>query len=199
LPNCNLFTQHVLFILWRDTTSELWTLVIFPSYCYHLFTLLALFTLLTYFYCFPLDTLTTFISSKPVRLTTSSQVGSKVLGCVVCRFRVAAIKQSLDEAPYINCPKHHKLVRITFSRLSHLSKNNKPWFLNWGETCYYTHRTFLLGFPTGWLFTTHKDHQLVLCCCWVKTHQQYFWRHCPECHEASKNYLLKFGFLLLVR
>jgi hypothetical protein len=45
------------FILWRDTTSELWTPVLFPSYCYHLFTLLALFTLLTYFYCFPLDTL----------------------------------------------------------------------------------------------------------------------------------------------
>jgi hypothetical protein len=33
-----------LFILWRDTTSELWTLVLFPLYCYHLFTLLALFT-----------------------------------------------------------------------------------------------------------------------------------------------------------
>jgi hypothetical protein len=45
------------FILWRDTTSELWTLVLFPLYCYHLFTLLALFTLLTYYYCFPLDTL----------------------------------------------------------------------------------------------------------------------------------------------
>jgi hypothetical protein len=30
-------------------------------------------------------------------------------------------------------------------------------------------------------------------CCWVKTHQQYFWRHCPECHEASKYHLLKFG------
>jgi hypothetical protein len=44
LPNCNLFTQHVLFILWRDTTSELWTPVQFPLYCYHLFTLLALFT-----------------------------------------------------------------------------------------------------------------------------------------------------------
>jgi hypothetical protein len=27
LPNCNLFTQHALFILWRDATSELWTLV----------------------------------------------------------------------------------------------------------------------------------------------------------------------------
>jgi hypothetical protein len=32
------------FILWRDTTSELWTLVLFLLYCYHLFTLLALFT-----------------------------------------------------------------------------------------------------------------------------------------------------------
>jgi hypothetical protein len=32
------------FILWRDTTSELWTPVQFPLYCYHLFTLLALFT-----------------------------------------------------------------------------------------------------------------------------------------------------------
>jgi hypothetical protein len=70
-------------------TSELWTLVLFPSYCYHLFTLLALFILLAYFHCFPLDTLIPFVSSKPVRLTTSSQVGNKVLGCVVCRFRVA--------------------------------------------------------------------------------------------------------------
>jgi hypothetical protein len=67
-----MFTQHVLFILWRDTTSELWTPVLFPSYCYHMFTLLALFNLLAYFYCFPLDTLITFVSSKPVRLTTSS-------------------------------------------------------------------------------------------------------------------------------
>jgi hypothetical protein len=44
LPNCNLFTQHVLFILWRDTTGELWIPVQFPLYCYHLYTLLALFT-----------------------------------------------------------------------------------------------------------------------------------------------------------
>jgi hypothetical protein len=28
----------------------------------------------------------------------------------------------------------------------------------------------------------------------VKTHQQYFWRHCPECREASKHHLLKFGY-----
>jgi hypothetical protein len=36
------------FILWRDTTSELRTPVLFPLYCYHLFTLLALLTLLAY-------------------------------------------------------------------------------------------------------------------------------------------------------
>jgi hypothetical protein len=35
-----------LFILWRDTTSELWTPVQFPLHCYHLFTLLALFIFL---------------------------------------------------------------------------------------------------------------------------------------------------------
>jgi hypothetical protein len=45
------------FILWSNTTSELWTPVLFPLYCYHLFTLLALLTLLAYYYCFPLDTL----------------------------------------------------------------------------------------------------------------------------------------------
>jgi hypothetical protein len=34
----------LLFILWRDTTSELWTPVQFPLHCYQLFTLLTLFT-----------------------------------------------------------------------------------------------------------------------------------------------------------
>jgi hypothetical protein len=30
-------------------------------------------------------------------------------------------------------------------------------------------------------------------CFWVKIHQQYFWCHCPKCHEAIKHHLLKFG------
>jgi hypothetical protein len=85
------------FILWRDTASELWTPVLFPLYCYHQFTLLALFTLLAYYYHFPLDMLIPFVSSKPVRLTTSSYVGNKVLGCVVCMFHVAASKAKLGQ------------------------------------------------------------------------------------------------------
>ena len=71
-PTVICLPSMLLFILWRDTASELWISVLFPLYCYHVFTLLALFTLLAYFYCFPLDTLITFVSSKPVRLTTSS-------------------------------------------------------------------------------------------------------------------------------
>jgi hypothetical protein len=104
-------------------------------------------------------TLITFVSSEPVRLTTSSQVGNKVLDCAMCRFCVAASKQSLDEASYINClklsqtSKHHLQSHcLLFSPDQH-----KPWFLNWGKTSCYTHHTFLLGFPTGWSFTTHKE------------------------------------------
>jgi hypothetical protein len=46
LPNCNLFTQHALFILWRDATSELWTPVQFPLHCFTV-----LFTHSVYFTC----------------------------------------------------------------------------------------------------------------------------------------------------
>jgi hypothetical protein len=35
-------------------------------------------------------------------------------------------------------------------------------------------------------------------CCWGKTRRlAVIWRPYPECHEASKHHLLKFGFLLL--
>jgi hypothetical protein len=43
-PTIICLPSMLLFILWRHTTSELWTPVQFPLYCYHLFTLLALFT-----------------------------------------------------------------------------------------------------------------------------------------------------------
>jgi hypothetical protein len=44
-PTVICFPSMCYFILWRDTTSELWTPVLFPLYCYHMFTLLTLFTL----------------------------------------------------------------------------------------------------------------------------------------------------------
>jgi hypothetical protein len=45
-PTVICLPSMLLFILWRDTTSELWNPVQFPLHCYHMFTLLALFTFL---------------------------------------------------------------------------------------------------------------------------------------------------------
>ena len=43
-PTIICLPNMLLFILWRDTTSELWTPVQFPLYCYYCLLLLALFT-----------------------------------------------------------------------------------------------------------------------------------------------------------
>jgi hypothetical protein len=47
----------LLFILWRDTTSELWTSVQFPLYCYYHFTITRSIYILEYYYLLPLDTI----------------------------------------------------------------------------------------------------------------------------------------------
>jgi hypothetical protein len=89
LPNCNLFTQHVLFILWRDTSSELWTPVQLLLHCYYRFTFTRIIYVLAYYYLLPLDKL------YPL-FTASGEIDNlivswgKVLGCVVCRFHIAA-------------------------------------------------------------------------------------------------------------
>jgi hypothetical protein len=43
-PTIICLPSMLLFILWRDTTSELWTPVQFPLHCYTILLLLALFT-----------------------------------------------------------------------------------------------------------------------------------------------------------
>jgi hypothetical protein len=71
------------FILWRDTTSELWTPVLFPLYCYHLFTLLALSTLLAYYYYFPLDMLISLFTANRGDWQPHRKLGAKYL-VVLC-------------------------------------------------------------------------------------------------------------------
>jgi hypothetical protein len=56
LPNC-ICLPSMLFILWRDTTSELWTPVQFHLHCYTILLLLVLFTFLHTITLLPLDTL----------------------------------------------------------------------------------------------------------------------------------------------
>jgi hypothetical protein len=86
LPNCNLFTHHVLFILWRDITSELWTPVQFPLYCYYLFTITCTIYFLAYYYCFPLDTLIPLFTANWWDWQPHRKLGAKylVVLCVGC-------------------------------------------------------------------------------------------------------------------
>jgi hypothetical protein len=71
-PTVIYLPSMLLFILWRDATSELWTLVQFPLYCFTilLYSLCLLF--LHYYYPFTTRYAQSFVYSKPVRLTTSS-------------------------------------------------------------------------------------------------------------------------------
>jgi hypothetical protein len=64
------------------------------------------------------------------QLTTSSQVGNKVFGCVCTGSMLLLAKQSLDEAPYKLSGAIAKLASITFGRLSALPLIDIPWFLN---------------------------------------------------------------------
>jgi hypothetical protein len=79
----------MLFILWRDTTSELWTPV-------HSFTLLLLFTIyLLYLHSCKLLSFSTWYASilclqQTGEIDNLTVSWDKVLGCVVCRFHVAA-------------------------------------------------------------------------------------------------------------
>jgi hypothetical protein len=79
----------LLFILWRDTTSELWTPVQFSLHCFTVLLLLALFTLLHTVILLPLDML------NPLFITNRwdwqpHQSWEQSFGCIVCRFHVAA-------------------------------------------------------------------------------------------------------------
>jgi hypothetical protein len=76
-PTVICLPSMLLFILWRDTTSELWTLVQFALYCYHLFTLLA------YYYCFPLDTLISLFTANRWDWQLHRKFGAKYL-VVLC-------------------------------------------------------------------------------------------------------------------
>jgi hypothetical protein len=89
LPNCNFFTQHVLFILWRDTTSELWTSVHSFYIAITILLLLALFTFshtITFYH----SVLSILCLQQTGEIDNLIVSWGKLLGCVVCRFHVAA-------------------------------------------------------------------------------------------------------------
>jgi hypothetical protein len=71
-PTVICLPSMLLFIIWRDTASELWTPVQFPLHCYTVLLLFALFTFLQTIILLPLDTLNPLFTVNRLRLTTSS-------------------------------------------------------------------------------------------------------------------------------
>jgi hypothetical protein len=71
-PTIICLPSMLLFILWRDTTSELWTLVQFPLHCFTILLYSHCLFYLHYYYPFTTRYAHSFVYNKPVRLTTSS-------------------------------------------------------------------------------------------------------------------------------
>jgi hypothetical protein len=120
----------LLFILWRDTTSELWTLIQFLYIVITIYHLLALFNFLqtTIFYHLIRLILCAQQTGENDNLTVS---WDKVLGCVVCRFHVTAgEKLHADKFSGAIVRSVAKLVGINLRKFVSFSY----WFDNLGST-----------------------------------------------------------------
>jgi hypothetical protein len=86
------FPSMLLFILWRDATSKLWTPVQFPLHClpFYCYSLCLLY--LHYYYSFTTRYAQSFVHSKPVRLTTLSKLGAKFLVVLCAGFTLLLVK-----------------------------------------------------------------------------------------------------------
>jgi hypothetical protein len=137
----------LLFILWKDTTSELWTPVQFLYIAITVLLLLALFTFL--------HTITFYQSIRLILyLQQTGEIDNlivswgKVLGCVVWRFHIAA-SEKLHADKYIGAIVWSvaKLVGINLRKCGSFSYwFDKPWFHNWGKLAAVLIITLLLGF-----------------------------------------------------
>jgi hypothetical protein len=146
-PTVICLPSMLLFILWRDINSELWT----PVHSFYIaiivLLLLALFTFL--------QTITFYHSIRSILcLQQTSEIGNlvaswdKVLGCVVCRLHVAAgEKLHADKLSGAIVRSVAKLAGINIRKCGSFSYwFDKPWFHNWRKTCCCAHHNLLLGF-----------------------------------------------------
>jgi hypothetical protein len=105
----------LLFILWRDTTSELWTPVQFPLHCYYRFTFTPTAYFLAHYYCFSLDTLNPLFTANRWDWQPRRKLGAKFL-VVLCAGSTLLLVQSKapDEEPNKLARAVVKLADITF-------------------------------------------------------------------------------------
>jgi hypothetical protein len=153
LPNFNLFIQHVIYLYGKTPLVNCGPQSILLHIYYHLlqapFTFRKHYLLTANKHLFPHDTFNPLFSANQWDCPTSLQVGTKYLGCVVCRFHVAA---GAGSAP---C---QKLI----------SNNLQKWFLsptgrlNFG---FITEGklTAVLMIPSSWGFQLVHQHRTIIC------------------------------------
>jgi hypothetical protein len=145
-PTVICLPSMLLFILWRDTTSEVWTSV-------HSFTLLLPFT----FYLLYLHSckLLSFTTRNRWDWQPHRKLGQSTWLCCVqvprcCWCKATPWTSFL--APLSGAVA--KLAGIDLLKFGSFSYwFDKPWFHNWGKTCCCAHHNLLLGFPTRRLST----------------------------------------------
>jgi hypothetical protein len=184
----------LLFILWRDTTSELWISVQFLYIAITVYIWLVLFIFL--------QTITFYNSIRLILyLQQAGEIDNlivswdKVLSCVVWRFHVAAgEKIHADKFPGAIVQSVAKLAGINLWKFGSFSYwFNKPWFHNWGKLAVVLIITFSWGFPTSFLVSS--THQ--------RNSNQAFWCRCRgerrflQGESLTSNLLLCYCFALL--
>jgi hypothetical protein len=147
-PTVICLPSMLLFILWRDTTSELWTPVEFPLHCYTVYFTRTVY-FLAYYYCFPLDMLIPLFTANRWDWQPHRKLGAKFL-VILCVGSMLLLVQSkaLDEVPYKLSGAVAKLAGITFWSLAFSYWFNKPRFLTEGKLATVL-ITPSLGVPNG--------------------------------------------------
>jgi hypothetical protein len=160
LPNCNLFIQHVLFILWRDTTSELLTPVQFPLHCYIILFLLALFTFLHTIILLPLDTLNPLFIANRWDSQPHRKLGAKFLVMLCAGFMLLLVEDtptSILSGALVRSVT--KLASITFWSLTFSYWFDSTLVSRLREDLLLCSSYLLLGFPTGRSSISTPHHQ----------------------------------------
>jgi hypothetical protein len=149
----------LLFTLWRDTTSELWTLVHFIYIAITVYYLLVLFTFLqtiTFYHSIHLI----LCSQQTGEIDNLTASWDKVLGCVVCRFHVAAGEK-------LHADKFFGAIVWSVAKLAGINLRNFGSFSYWFDNLGFTIEgrlddvliiTFSWGFQLGdYIYITHTS------------------------------------------
>jgi hypothetical protein len=131
-PTVVCLPSMLLFILWKDTTSELWTPVQFPLHCYYHLLLLALFAFLhTITFYHSIHSILCLQQTGKNDNLIVSWGQSSWLCCVQvprCCWWKASCRQYSSGAAVWSVA---KLASITFWSLAFSYWFDKPWFHNW--------------------------------------------------------------------